>query len=339
MGPSRLRPVLIAAALVLVTGAASRDVRAAASACEFTGVDRVVAVGDVHGAYDRFVDILRTASLVDDKLRWTGARTHLVLLGDVVDRGPESAKALDLIERLTKDAAKAGGALHMLLGNHEVMRMLGDVRYVTPGEYSAFVSADSARVRDAYMERAKAAKEPVPDPPLGFVEMRIAFGQNGKYGKWLRTLPAVIHINDVVFVHGGISPPVAELSCDAINETIHRQLTTELNESRRDPLSQLGTRPDGPLWYRGLAEASEDDFERSVDLILSKQRARSIVIGHTVTSDSRVRSRWGGKVVQIDTGMQPAYVPTGRASALEMANGVTTAIYTDRRDVLSGAAR
>src|SRR6185437_13311390 len=127
MGPSRLRPVLIAAALVLVTGAASRDVRAAASACEFTGVDRVVAVGDVHGAYDRFVDILRTASLVDDKLRWTGARTHLVLLGDVVDRGPESAKALDLIERLTKDAAKAGGALHMLLGNHEVMRMLGDV--------------------------------------------------------------------------------------------------------------------------------------------------------------------------------------------------------------------
>jgi hypothetical protein len=339
MHRSRLRPVLIAAALVLVTGAASRELRAAASTCEFTGIDRVVAVGDVHGAYDRFVEILRAASVVDDKQRWTGARTHLVLLGDVVDRGPDSVKALDFIERLTKDASKAGGAVHMLLGNHEVMRMLGDVRYVTPGEYSAFVSPDSARLRDTYMERAKAAKEAVPDPPLGFVEMRIAFGQNGKYGKWLRTLPAVIHINDVVFVHGGISPAVAELSCDAINETIHRQLTTELNESRRDPLSQLGTRPDGPLWYRGLAENTEDGFERSVDLILSEQHARSMVIGHTVTPDSRVRARWGGKVIQIDTGMQPAYVPAGRASALEIANGVTRAIYTDRRDVLPGAAR
>jgi len=339
MSHSRLRRVLIAAALVLATGAASPELRAAGSACEFTGVDRVVAVGDVHGAYDRFVEILRTASLVDDKLRWTGARTHLVLLGDVVDRGPDSVKALDFIERLSKDAAKAGGAVHMLLGNHEVMRMLGDVRYVTPGEYSAFVSPDSARLRDAYMERAKAAKESVPDPPLGFVEMRIAFGQNGKYGKWLRTLPAVIHINDTVFVHGGISQPVAELSCDAINETIHRQLTTELSESRRDPLSQLGTRPDGPLWYRGLAEESEDEFAGAVDQILARQHARAIVIGHTVARDFRIRERWGGKVFLIDTGMQPAYVPMGRASALEMANGVTTAIYTDRRDVLSGAAR
>jgi len=335
---SRARYAAVVATLALLASAPPRVLRAAGSTCEFTGVDRVVAIGDVHGAYDRFVEILRTASLVDDRLRWVGERTHLVLLGDIVDRGPDSLKALDLIDRLSKDAGKTGGAVHMLLGNHEVMRMLGDLRYTTPGEYAAFASADSVRVRGDYLERAKASsKEPVPEPPLGFVEMRVAFGQNGKYGKWLRTLPAVIRIDGVVFLHGGISPAVAPMSCDVINETIRKQLTTDLNETRRDPLAQLGTRVDGPLWYRGLAEES-DDFAPSVDDILAKQHARAIVIGHTVTRDSRVRPRFGGKVIQIDTGMQPAYVPTGRASALEIARGTFTAIYTDRRDVLPAPA-
>jgi hypothetical protein len=95
----------------------------------------------------------------------------------------------------------------------------------------------------------------------------------------------------------------------------------------------LGLREDGPLWYRGLAEET-DTFEPTIDDILAKQEARSIVIAHTVTPDGRIRVRFGGKVIQIDTGMQPQYVPRGRASALEIVNGVTTAIYTDRRDVL-----
>jgi len=326
--------LLCCAALGVVLATGARTSFAAGSACQFTGVDRVVAVGDVHGAYDRFVEILRAASLVDDKLRWIGGRAHLVQLGDVVDRGPDSAKALDLIERLQKDAARAGGAVHPLLGNHEVMRMLGDLRYTTPGEYVAFVSSKSDEVRNAYVERAKAANDPVAAlPPLGFVELRVAFGQGGRYGKWLRSLDAVVRIDGVVFVHGGISPAVAGLSCDAINETVHRELTSGLDQSRTDPLATLAARVDGPLWYRGLAEAP-DDFAPMVDDILARQQARAIVVGHTVARDGRVRTRFGGKVIQVDTGMQPAYVPDGRASALEIAHGTMTAIYTDRRDVL-----
>ena len=133
-----------ALALVLVTAAAARTPRAAGPACQLTGIDRVVAVGDVHGAYDRFVEILRASRLVDDRLRWIGGRAHLVQVGDVVDRGPDSLKALDLLDRLQKDASRAGGAVHVLLGNHEVMRMLGDLRYTTPGEYEAFTTSKSA---------------------------------------------------------------------------------------------------------------------------------------------------------------------------------------------------
>jgi len=334
--------VCAALGLVLATGVRPPAPLSAASACQLTGIDRVVAVGDVHGAYDRFVEILRAASLVDDRLRWIGGRAHLVQLGDIVDRGPDSMKALDLIERLQKDAARAGGAVHALLGNHEVMRMLGDVRYVTPGEYEAFVSSKSADIRNDYVERAKAAKAPVAEPPpLGFVELRVAFGQNGRFGKWLRSLDAVVQINGIVFVHGGISPAVADLPCDVINETIHRGLTSDLAQTRNDPLAQLGTRVDGPLWYRGLAE-EPDAFAPMVDDILARQKARAIVVGHTVARGGRVRTRFGGKVIQIDTGMQSAYVPDGRASALEIEHGTMTAIYTDRRDVLpvdNGSAR
>src|SRR5436190_15794143 len=130
--------VLAGATLVLVVmAAAGGRAPLAAPSCQLTGVDRVVAVGDVHGAYDRYVEILRTTGLLDDRLRWTGGRAHLVQLGDVVDRGPDSLKALDLLERLEKDASRAGGAVHALLGNHEVMRIVGDVRFATAGEYEA----------------------------------------------------------------------------------------------------------------------------------------------------------------------------------------------------------
>jgi Calcineurin-like phosphoesterase len=324
------------AALVLVVTSAASPAGGADSTCRFTNVDRVVAVGDVHGAYDRFVEILRAARVIDERQRWIGGRTHLVQLGDVVDRGPDSLKALDLLEALQRDAQRAGGAVHPLLGNHEVMRMLGDLRYTTPGEYAAFTSPKSTEVRDAYVERAKAGNAPIaPPPPLGFVEMRVAFGQSGRYGKWLRSHDAVVQIDGIVFVHGGISPAVAELSCEVVNETVHKNLTSELEQTRANPLAQLAARVDGPLWYRGLAE-EPDASAPAVDDTLAKQKASAIVVGHTVTADGRVRVRYGGKVIQIDTGMQPAYVPNGRASALQIERGTMTAIYADRREVLSG---
>ena len=163
----------------------------------------------MHGAYDRLVAILRAAEIVDTKLRWSAGKTHLVQLGDVVDRGPDSRKALDLLQSLEKDAARAGGAVHALLGNHEIMRMLGDLRFTTPGEYTAFVTARSEDVRQRFVESAPAAEREslLKETPLGSVEMRVAFGREGPYGKWLRSLNGVVKINGVLFVHGGSVRP------------------------------------------------------------------------------------------------------------------------------------
>jgi hypothetical protein len=324
-----------AIAVAVSTATAPPQVAAATSPCEIDRVDRIVAVGDVHGAYDRFVEILQTAGVIDARLRWSGGRTHLIQVGDVVDRGPDSRKTLDFLERLQDEAQRSGGAVHALLGNHEIMRMLGDLRYVTPGEYNAFTTPRSERIRSDFVNEVEQSlrDQLLKDTPLGFVEMRVAFGRNGSYGERLRKLDVAVKVNGILFLHGGISPEVAGMSCDAINTTVRQEMTADIENTRRAPLESLSARETGPLWYRGLAQEPET-FAPMVDEILAKQSVRAIVIGHTVAPEGRIQMRFGGKVFQIDTGMQPAYIKTGRASALEIQGGVFTAIYTDRRDVL-----
>jgi hypothetical protein len=303
--------------------------------CRIDGVERIVAIGDVHGAYNEVVRILRAARLIDSRNRWIGGNTHLVQLGDLVDRGPDSRKAIDLFRSLEKDAERAGGHVHVLLGNHEVMRILGDLRYVTPGEYEAFATRDSPSVRERYFQLngLTATEDNLTATPLGSVEMRIAFGPQGSYGRWLRELNVVAEINGIAFVHGGLSPAVAAMSCDDINETVRREIGTDIDKTRETPLESLAAREDGPLWYRGLAQVPDTAGEQ-IDETLSQHHARAIVVGHTVATEGRVRVRFGGKVLQIDTGMQPAYASGGRASALEIRNGMFTAVYEDRTDAV-----
>jgi len=322
--------IRVAAVLLLALAA---TVARAASPCEWEGVERVVAVGDVHGAYDRYVEILKVADVIDANGRWAGGSTHFVQLGDVVDRGPDSRKALDFLRRLEREAQSAGGRVHVLLGNHEVARMLGDLRLTALAEYEAFAASGSAALRERFLQTLKPAErdEALKQTPLGQIEMRQAFGRDGEYGKWLRQLPVTIRINGIVFVHGGISPAVAPLGCSGINDQVRRELTSDLDKTRTAPLATLAARVDGPLWYRGLAQ-EPDAFAPQVTDILSKLGARAIVIGHTVSATGRIGTRFDGRVVQIDTGMQPAYVPNGRASALEIRRGESTAIYVDRRE-------
>src|SRR5919197_1017644 len=327
-------------AVIIVLLASAATVARAASRCEWQSVERVVAVGDVHGAYDRYVEILRASGVIDANGRWAGGAAHFVQLGDVVDRGPDSRKALDFLERLEREAEPAGGRVHVLLGNHEVARMLGDLRLTAPGEYEAFAASGSEALRERFLQTLKPAErdEARKQTPLGQIEMRQAFGRDGEYGKWLRQLPVTIKINGIVFVHGGISPAVAPLGCSAINDQVHRELTSDLDKTRAAPLASLAPRVEGPLWYRGLTE-QPDAFAPQVTDILTKLGARAIVVGHTVSTNRRIITRFDGRVIQIDTGMQPAYVPDGRASALEIRGGEATAIYVDRREPVAIARR
>src|SRR5512135_3107854 len=137
-GVRRSLLALVSPAL-LVPGAAL----AADAGCPDVAAPRVVAVGDVHGAYDGFLSVLRFSGIVDDKGHWAGGKAHLVQTGDVLDRGTQASKALGLLMRLEGEARKEGGAVHALLGNHEVMNMLGDLRYINKEEYEQFKTPDS----------------------------------------------------------------------------------------------------------------------------------------------------------------------------------------------------
>ncbi|MEZ4589074.1 MAG: metallophosphoesterase [Gemmatimonadales bacterium] len=135
--------------------------------------ERIVAVGDVHGDFDRFVGLLRQAGVIDGKNRWIGGETHLVQTGDVLDRGPESRKVMDLLMALEEEAPKAGGRVHALIGNHEAMNILGDLRYVSAGEYDAFRSSRAKELRErAYRALADSARRDSADYSWGALGRR-----------------------------------------------------------------------------------------------------------------------------------------------------------------------
>ena len=317
--------------------------------CNVTGVRRIVAIGDIHGGYEEFARILRAAGVIDDKHRWAAADTYLVQTGDVVDRGADSRQALDLLRRLERDAVKTRGRVISLVGNHEVMRLLGVTRDTNPAEIEAFRSARSGDIRDAVRQQWLASRQQaaaasgatldVPaliaqfdaETPLGLVEMLNAFSARGDYGKWVRGNAAAARINGILFLHGGVSSRVAPLGCTGINAGIRADITTGLEQVRQAPLDSLSMSEDGPLWYRGLARDEEETFAPELAKILETVAARAIVIGHTVSDTGRIRPRFGGRVVQIDTGMLTSVYKGGRPSALEIVGDRWTAIYEDGR--------
>lgn len=201
----------------------------------FQGVERIVAIGDVHGAYDALVATLQAADVIDSDLAWSGGKTHLVSTGDLLDRGPDSRRVMDLMIRLEYEARRAGGRVHQLLGNHEVMNLIGDLRYVADEEYAAFLDIESVVEREYWYERFRRSKPADIDEsaarfafdahaPPGFFGHRRAFRRDGYYGKWLLNKPFTVVINDTAFVHGGIPPFVLEHGLAGVNRGLKKDL-------------------------------------------------------------------------------------------------------------------
>ncbi len=241
---SRVVWVLVLLVLPVTLNSLTRPLQAKA---EWANVGKIVAVGDIHGAFDEFVAIMQDLGLVDQQLNWVGGKTHFVQTGDSIDRGAQDRKVLDLLMELEKQAEKAGGRVHPLLGNHEVMNVIGDLRYVARESYATFATEKSEELREKtyarYLKyRAVRAERNLPKQPFtpapnfkeewmaahppGFLEHRKAFSESGVYGRWLSTRNTILKLNDTVFLHGGVSEPVSKLSLRDINERIRRELKT-----------------------------------------------------------------------------------------------------------------
>jgi calcineurin-like phosphoesterase family protein len=209
---------LLVAAGVLVLGSGSP--RATSQTAGSQSTPRVVAIGDVHGAADAFVQILQMTGLIDAQQKWIGGTTVFVQTGDIFDRGPGVKAALDLLMRLEDEARRAGGRVEALIGNHEAMNLLGDFRDVSEATFTSFADTRSEdRRKRAYDDYVKIAKrrggkgDPVATRdewmaahPPGFVEYVDALGPRGKYGKWIRSHDVVTAVNRTAFMHAGIRP-------------------------------------------------------------------------------------------------------------------------------------
>ncbi len=206
---------------------------------------RVVAIADIHGAYTELVTMLQRTGLTDENRQWIGGTTTLVQTGDVMDRGAKTRDCLDLLMGLESQAAKAGGKLIPLLGNHEVMNMMSDLRYVTPAIYRSFGTDESEKVRDKeyadYLKFQSAHREhvhaaPLPDSeaarnkwmeahPPGYFEYVDALGPEGKYGRWIRKHHAITQIGEGLFVHGGLSPNLKFRSIAELDDQIRTEIS------------------------------------------------------------------------------------------------------------------
>jgi hypothetical protein len=309
--------------------------------CKWNNIDRIVAVADIHGDYDNFVRILRGVGLVNDKLDWIGGATHLVQTGDVMDRGPNARKAFDLLKKLEKEAHRHGGMVHVLLGNHEEANLVGIAfsypGYISPEQFASFLPEKYRKSREKSI-RKKYNQEENLEIPLQQalneywrevmqtdLEARRTYLENfhDKYGKWLLRKNAVIKINDIIFVHGGISLEYSTWELEEINDKLRKELTAIWHGMGLVP--EIVYDDAGPLWFRDLIRWNEDTYMTQVNTILDNLGAEHIVVGHTVRTDALNReselvlSRFNGKVWGIDTGISDFY--GGILSALRIQNG------------------
>jgi hypothetical protein len=235
--------------------------------------------------------VLQLAGVVDDEGHWAAADATFVQTGDTTDRGPDSRDLIALLRRLQGEAEAAGGRVVPLLGNHEVMNLVGDWRYVHPGDVERYGGVEARRA---------------------------ALGPDGEDGRWLRGLDVVAKVGDTIFVHGGVSPTFAAQGVDGLNEAVRAAL------ARGDPRAPvLG--PDGPLWYRGYVQDPEAVACPALAGALETLGAERMVVGHTTRRDGEVEARCGGALVVIDIGIADHY--GANLGALELASDDGRALY------------
>ena len=242
----------------------------------------IVSIPDIHGDLGRLQSAFQLANLTDSKNKWRApAGTVVVQTGDLVDRGDEIKGIFTFLQAVEDQAAAAGSVLHRLLGNHEVMNLMGDLRYVTRGDLASFGG-----------HTARAA----------------AFAQDGPIGAWLMRARICVEVAGTVFVHAGIHPRYASLGCEGINARAAEELSRAVPRGgeRRTFRSRSAMLEDeeGPVWYRGLAESDDClELQRS----LSALRARRMVVGHTIQEHGKMRLRCGGALALTDVGMSRGY--------------------------------
>jgi hypothetical protein len=241
---------------------------------DYKKATRQFVVSDIEGNFAAFRKLLLAGGVIDEKFNWTFGEGHLVLTGDFVDRGAQVTEVLWLIYSLEDKARDKGGYVHYILGNHEIMNLSGDGRYVH--------------------QKYKDVSELLQTPLISL------YGENTELGKWLRSKNIVERIGDMLYVHGGISRDINTLgmSVKEINE-LSRPFYADTTYQYPDPRLGVIYMDNGPFWYRGYYSSTPGVAMSQIDSTLEFHRVRHVITGHTLISDT-ISSWFRGKVINAD---------------------------------------
>lgn len=243
----------------------------------FTDIDSIAVITDIHGEYKAYISLLRACGIIDKDLNWSFGKGHFVVLGDIFDRGDKVTETLWHLFGLVRQAEAAGGKVHVMIGNHEIMVLAKDLRYINK-KYQKVETVCKTDYNELYSE-------------------------NSVLGKWIRSLPVVITINDILFVHGGMSIELLEKDLDIsqINHIYSNKIIgKEYNPDIEDKAQLFLDGVNGPVWYRGYF--NDPTFcESRLDSILDFYKKEHIVVGHTVIDE--ITPLFNNKIFGVDAGM------------------------------------
>lgn len=245
--------------------------------------ENIFVISDVEGGFDKFIQMLQKNHVINNELQWTHGKGHLVLLGDFFDRGNDVTAVLWLCYKLEQEAEQQAGKVHFILGNHEQMNLQGNIKYVD------------------YKYKALAQKL-----KISYKEL---YGKNSELGMWIRSKNSIEIINDLLFVHGGISPNFIKRkeSIEKINQNIRLTLDTTITDlyTEDGKIKNISLFPyikmDSPLWYRGYFQDWADykkATQSDVDAVCKYYGVNKIIVGHTIVDE--IKTNYNGKVIGID---------------------------------------
>jgi thiol-disulfide isomerase/thioredoxin len=251
--------------------------------CVFEKPEKQLVLSDIEGNFDALRKLLQSNGVMDGQYNWTFGKGHLMLLGDMVDRGEQVTECLWLIYSLEEKAKAVEGYVHYVLGNHEVLNLSGDSRYVRP-KYTLAAESMKKKFKDLYNEQTE-------------------------LGRWLRSKNIMEKVGDVLYTHGGIARQVNQLplSLQQINDVIRPNYANRdgFKRNPKEPeLMVLFSSTTSPFWYRGYYGAVNraiKDFDHApvIDSTFKKFDVKHIVTGHSIVGDT-ISMFYGGKVINTD---------------------------------------
>jgi hypothetical protein len=260
---------------------------------------RIVAMGDLHGDFEATRRAFRLAGATDESDRWIGGTLTVVQTGDQLDRGDQEKAILEFLDRLQDEARAAGGAVHLLNGNHELMNARPDLRYVTEGGFADFEGAAPIAEEDSLL----LAYEPSQRSRVA------AFRPGAPYAVLLAERPVVLVLDGNVFVHGGVLPMHLDYGLDRLNAEVRAWL---LGEGEPPEFIHTGK---SPTWTRDYSDDVDADDCAQLEEVLERLGAKRMVVGHTVQDDG-IGPFCDERVWCIDSGLSEYY--GGRIEVLEI---------------------